>query len=165
MRYSKRTWEQLKNLTADQIIAALKRDGWEPDKSSGAYHPFVHPATRNRVIIHYHPRKSFGPNLLKALLDDIGWTEDDLKRLELVSGRPSPAAASQKRVAEIGDENPNGQLFVRETDQPGTDHNQYVWELLCRHCGHKYGANGSDFYHRKCPQCQGGAPGLELVKI
>jgi predicted RNA binding protein YcfA (HicA-like mRNA interferase family) len=163
MRYSKRIWEQLKNLTADELISALKRDGWQPDECRGAFHPFIDPATRNRIIIHYHPQKTYGPNLLKGLLDDIGWTEEDLKRLKLISGK-SPEH-SPKRIAEIGDENPNGQLFARETEQPGTDHNQYVWELLCRHCGNKYGANGSDFHRRKCPQCQGGAPGLEIVEI
>jgi hypothetical protein len=29
-------------------------------------------------------------------------------------------------------------------------------------CGHKYGSNGSDNFQRKCPSCQGGAPGLTL---
>jgi predicted RNA binding protein YcfA (HicA-like mRNA interferase family) len=163
MRYPKHVWEQLKNLTADDLISTLKKDGWIADDCSGAFHPFIHPATRKRVIVHYHPVKTYGPKLLKGLLDDIGWTEEDLKRLGLVAGKPR-LAPSSRRIAEIGDENPNGQLFVRETDQPGTDHNQYVWELLCRHCGNKYGANGSDFHHRKCPKCQGGAAGIELAE-
>ena len=29
-------------------------------------------------------------------------------------------------------------------------------------CGHRYGANGSDFHIRKCPKCQGGAEGLSI---
>ncbi|OGF53805.1 MAG: hypothetical protein A2Z21_01010 [Candidatus Fraserbacteria bacterium RBG_16_55_9] len=28
--------------------------------------------------------ETFGPSLLKALLTDIGWTEDDLRRLRLI---------------------------------------------------------------------------------
>jgi phage FluMu protein Com len=34
--------------------------------------------------------------------------------------------------------------------------------LNCSHCGHQYGANGSDYHHRKCPKCQGGAPGESI---
>jgi len=36
------------------------------------------------VVIHYHPRKTYGPGLLKGLLADIGWDEKDLKRLKLI---------------------------------------------------------------------------------
>ena len=64
-------------------------------------------------------------------------------------------------VAGIGDVNPKGQKLVRKTDSRGTDHNQYIWEIECSHCGTLYGANGSDFHHRNCPSCQGGAKGLE----
>ena len=158
MRYSKNTCQRLKNLTADNLVGALERDGWQADESSGAFIPYVNPTTRDRVIIHYHPKKAYGPKLLKALLDEIGWSEHDLIRLGLVEGK-LPSSTSRDRIAEIGDENPNGQLFARETERPGTDHNQYIWELLCKHCGNKYGANGSDFHHRKCARCQGGAPG------
>jgi hypothetical protein len=42
----------------------------------------------------------------------------------------------------------------------GTDHEQYVYKILCGHCGKDYGANGSDIFQRKCPSCQGGKPGL-----
>lgn len=162
MQYSRNVWEQLKNITADDLVTALERDGWKRDKGSSALIPFIDPATRNRVIIHYHPRKTYGPKLLKALLDDIGWKENDMARLGLIAGGQEKPA--RERIADIGDENPNGQLFSRETGQPGTDHNQYIWELLCKHCGNKYGANGSDFHHRKCPSCQGGAPGIPMLQ-
>jgi hypothetical protein len=66
----------------------------------------------------------------------------------------------KSQVAE-GDYNPNGQELLERTTRPGTDHNQYVWEFRCVHCGTEYGANGSDFHHRKCPACQGGAVGIE----
>jgi hypothetical protein len=64
---------------------------------------------------------------------------------------------------QIGDINPNHQRFVAKTNLLGTDHNQRIWQVLCDKCGTEYGANGSDFHHRKCPVCQGGAAGLELV--
>src|SRR5215469_2347085 len=101
MQYSRHVWEQLKNLTADDLISALERDGWKRDEGDGALIPFIDPATRNRVIIHYHPRKTFGPKLLKALLEDIGWKENDLARLRLIAGRRQKAVG--ERIAEVGD--------------------------------------------------------------
>ena len=75
--------------------------------------------------------------------------------------------ATSKR--QLGDINVNDQILILRTGRPGTDHMQYVWVLGCARrtdngelCGCRYGANGSDFHHRKCPQCQGGAAGLEI---
>ncbi len=65
-------------------------------------------------------------------------------------------------VASIGDVNRNRQKLIQKTDQHGIDHNQYVWKIGCSGCGALYGANGSDFHHRKCPSCQGGAKGLDV---
>jgi thermostable 8-oxoguanine DNA glycosylase len=58
--------------------------------------------------------------------------------------------------------NRNGQVVVRNTRTPGTDKNQYVYQLACSHCGHVYGANGSDIHLRLCPVCQGGQLGLAM---
>jgi hypothetical protein len=54
-------------------------------------------------------------------------------------------------MAEIGDVNRNGQKLICKTKFPGTDHNQYAWILYCPACGLLYGANGTDFFERKCP--------------
>ena len=59
-----------------------------------------------------------------------------------------------------GYRNRNGQTVIRRTDSPGNDHNQVVYELECGACGRRYGANGSDIWQRKCPECGGGRPGL-----
>ncbi|MBI5075668.1 MAG: type II toxin-antitoxin system HicA family toxin [Nitrospirae bacterium] len=84
MNYEPKYWDQLKNLTADDIVRALKKYGYVKDESSGAVHVYLHPQTRNRVTIHYHPRKTYGPNLLKGLLDVIGWSIEDMKKLKLI---------------------------------------------------------------------------------
>jgi predicted RNA binding protein YcfA (HicA-like mRNA interferase family) len=157
MRYSRAAWQQLKNLTADDLISALERDGWKRDISKGAFIPFVDPATRKRVIIHYHPRKTYGPKLLKGLLEDAGWSEQDLSRIGLILGNTAADRTSQNLAGEVGDENPHGQLFARETDHPD------IWVLLCRHCGSQYGTKGTEFDQRKCPKCQGGDAGIELA--
>jgi hypothetical protein len=56
--------------------------------------------------------------------------------------------------------NRNGQVVVRNTRAPGTDKNQYIYQIACSHCGHAYGANGSDIHLCICPKCQAGAAGL-----
>jgi hypothetical protein len=60
--------------------------------------------------------------------------------------------------------NRNGQVVVRSSGLAGTDHRQYVYVLRCTQpgCGREYGANGSDLFQRRCPHCQGGAPGLSV---
>lgn len=81
MSFAPHIWNQLKNLTADDLISGLLKDGWIADKSVGAVHPYRKGAAR--VTIHYHPQKTYGPKLLKQLLQDIGWTDDDLRRLKI----------------------------------------------------------------------------------
>lgn len=70
---------------------------------------------------------------------------------------------------QLGDVNINDQVLIARSECPGTDHMQYVWVLVCARrlgtgalCSHRYGANGSDFHQRKCPECQGGAAGLSV---
>lgn len=75
-------WSQLKSISADDLIAALERDDWSCDMDGGAMRIYL--KDRRRVSVHYHPRKTFGPKLLQSLLNDIGWSEADMKRLKLV---------------------------------------------------------------------------------
>ncbi len=67
---------------------------------------------------------------------------------------------SDRGTTQIGCVNRNRQVTVRATDLPGNDHLQKIYVLQCEHCRHEYGANGSDIFQRKCPNCQDGAPGL-----
>lgn len=86
MALSQHVWSQLKAITADDLIAALKRDGYTKDPASAdatiSYIKRTIPP--KRIVIHYHPRKTYGPKLLKSLLADIGWSEADMKRLKLI---------------------------------------------------------------------------------
>lgn len=80
--YAPHVWDQLRNLSSDDLIAALKKDGWDEDGKSGAV--FAYKKGANRVTIHYHSGKTYGPKLLKGLLEDIGWSEKDMRKLKLV---------------------------------------------------------------------------------
>lgn len=68
--------------------------------------------------------------------------------------------SSESRTTCIGYVNRNGQVVIRNTSLPGTDHLQKVYQLGCSLCGNIYGANGTDIFQRKCPNCQSGAKGL-----
>ena len=65
-------------------------------------------------------------------------------------------------TTEVGYTNRNDQTVIRRTDIPGNDHNQRVYVLECNQCYHRYGANGSDIWQRRCPNCGGGKPGLSF---
>ena len=83
MSFPGHVWKQIKGLSADDLISALERDGWVRDVERGAVQVYRH-ADGRRVGIHYHPNKTYGPGLLKALLEDIGWTVADMRRLKLI---------------------------------------------------------------------------------
>lgn len=83
MKWPDHVWKQLKNKTADDLISALKKDGATPDETRGAEQIYILRDGR-RISIHYHPKKTYGAKLLKGLLEDIGWTEDDMRRLKLI---------------------------------------------------------------------------------
>lgn len=87
MSYPQNVWNQLKNTTADKLMNALKKDSWEREDSTGArisYRKAMGNGEVRRIVIHYHPRKTYGPKLLKGLLSDTGWSTEDLKRLKLI---------------------------------------------------------------------------------
>lgn len=84
MSFSSNVWAQIKAITADELESALFKDGFLLDVAKpGSKRVYRHTDGR-RVAIDYHPGKTSGPNLLKALLADIGWVEKDLRRLKLV---------------------------------------------------------------------------------
>ena len=84
MSFSKNIWAQLKNTTSGALISALLKDGWEPDEKARTERVYRHPDGRI-VTIHYHTStKTYGPKLLKSLFADLGWSEDDMRRLKLI---------------------------------------------------------------------------------
>ena len=70
--------------------------------------------------------------------------------------------SKSKMTSEPGYCNRNNQEVIRNTGLQGTDHLQYIYEMVCRNCGRRYGSNGSDIHERRCPNCQKGKPGFNL---
>lgn len=88
MNYPQNVWDQLKNTTVEKLMKALEKDDWEEDNPASARIPYrkvMDNGEVRRVVIHYHPKKTYGPKLLKGLLKDIGWSVEDLKRLKLIA--------------------------------------------------------------------------------
>lgn len=84
MKFSKSVWDQLKNKTTDKLISALEKDGFVLDNKARTERIYRHPDGR-RVSIHYHTgNRGYRRGLFKALLEDIGWTENDMRRLKLI---------------------------------------------------------------------------------
>jgi len=76
------TWSQVKNITAADLCAALEKDGFSCDMNGGSMR--IYKKGSARISVHFHPKKTFGPKLLKSLLDDTGWSDDDLRRLKVI---------------------------------------------------------------------------------
>jgi hypothetical protein len=62
----------------------------------------------------------------------------------------------------IGYINRNQQQCGGHRGVRGNDHGQFSYRMECLKpgCGHIYGANGSDVFQRRCPNCQGGTDGI-----
>ena len=74
-------------MACERLMKALEDDAWEKQKVTGNRHPFKKEGNKGkaeRVVIHYHKNKTYGQNLLKGLLEDIGWTTEDLVHLKLI---------------------------------------------------------------------------------
>jgi predicted RNA binding protein YcfA (HicA-like mRNA interferase family) len=75
-------WNQLKGITSKELIAALLKDGWTERASGGS--AVIFKKNNLRVSIRNHPHKAYGPGQLRDLFKDIGWNEQELRRLKLI---------------------------------------------------------------------------------
>jgi len=84
MNFAEHIWKQLRSLSCAEIVGALERDGWVADVKKGSERIYRHPSGR-RVSMHYHAgSRTYGRKLLQGLLEDIGWSEQDMRRLKLI---------------------------------------------------------------------------------
>lgn len=75
---------KLRNITAREFVRALERDGFIFKRQKGSHKIYKHPERGNWVSVPYHPGGTFTKGILGGLIDDAGWTEDDLIRLKLM---------------------------------------------------------------------------------
>lgn len=82
--FSQNVWNQLKNKATNDLIRALLKDGFKLVDKIRTERIYRHPDGR-KVVIHYHKgSETYGANLLKALLEATGWSEEDMRRLKLI---------------------------------------------------------------------------------
>ena len=58
------------------------------------------------------------------------------------------------KSTDIGYINKNNQKNHGRKCKSDNHYNQWFYEMECLECGHRYYANGSDVWLRKCPSCQ-----------
>lgn len=73
-----------KNITARRLVNALKRDGFQLTTGRKGVLIFRHPDGRKVEVHFHHAGQTFPPKTLKAMLDDAGWTLEDLHCLKLM---------------------------------------------------------------------------------
>lgn len=78
-------WRQLRNLTAREIINALRRDGFALFNQSGAHQRYRHPDGRRVTLTFHHAGDTFPIGTLRSMIEvQARWGEDDLRRLNLL---------------------------------------------------------------------------------
>ena len=70
--------KKLPVLTADQMLAILKRHGFEAVKQSGSHIILRHPDGR-RTTVPLHKGRDLGKGLVRQIMRDANLTVDDLK--------------------------------------------------------------------------------------
>jgi predicted RNA binding protein YcfA (HicA-like mRNA interferase family) len=73
-----------RGLSAREFIRALHADGFRLTRTRGSHHVYRHPDGRRAVVAYHRLSDTFPIGTLRAMIEDIGWFEADLRRLGLV---------------------------------------------------------------------------------
>lgn len=68
--------------------------------------------------------------------------------------------SGKTKTTKIDYVNSNNQKVHGTRNIKETDHNKVSYKLECLDCNELYGAIGTEIFRRKCPNCQGGKPGI-----
>jgi predicted RNA binding protein YcfA (HicA-like mRNA interferase family) len=69
---------KLPQLSARELIAILRRHGFDVDRQSGSHAILIHSDGR-RVTVPIHAGRRLGKGLLRAIMNDAGLTREDLQ--------------------------------------------------------------------------------------
>lgn len=73
--------DKLPQLKAREIIRALRRDGWELDRTKGGHQHFVHVTKPGTVTVPVHKGRDIPPVIVKSIMKQPGLTEEEFKEL------------------------------------------------------------------------------------
>lgn len=71
-------------ITARELLRALHADGFRLVRTRGSHRLFRHLDGRRVVVAYHRVSDTFPAGTLKAMIADIGWTDDDLRRLGVI---------------------------------------------------------------------------------
>ena len=79
-------WGRLRSLTARQVVAALRRNGFALVRQTGSHRQYIHPDDLRLVTVSFHrPGQTFTSETLRSMLQvQAKWTAADLTRLGLL---------------------------------------------------------------------------------
>lgn len=72
-----------RGLTARDLIRALHADGFHLTRTRGSHRIYRHADGRRVVVAFHRVGDTFPIGTLKAMIADIEWTDEDLRRLGL----------------------------------------------------------------------------------
>jgi predicted RNA binding protein YcfA (HicA-like mRNA interferase family) len=68
-------------ITSSQLLAALRRDGWEIVRHAGSHAQLKHPIKPGRVTVATHANRVIDTKTLASALRQAGLTSDQLRKL------------------------------------------------------------------------------------
>ncbi|MBA3413934.1 MAG: type II toxin-antitoxin system HicA family toxin [Chloroflexia bacterium] len=66
-------------VTGKDVVAALRRLGYDLRDVRGSHHTLRHPERGGRVTVPVHGTDTLAPKTLQSILDQAGLTEDELR--------------------------------------------------------------------------------------
>ncbi len=73
--------ERLPRITANELLRALRHDGWYVDDQSGSHVHLRHPARRAKLTVAVHRGTIIKPKVLQTTLELAELSVEDLRRL------------------------------------------------------------------------------------
>ena len=73
-----------RSVTARRFVGALHTDGFRLGRIRGSHRIYRHPDGRRVVVAYHRLSDTFPIGTLKSMVDDLGWNEIDLRRLDLL---------------------------------------------------------------------------------
>ena len=76
-----------RGLTARQVVSALLSDGFVLDRQHGSHRRYTHKDGRAVTVSFHRPSDTYTFKTLRSMIElQARWTEDDLRRLNILRG-------------------------------------------------------------------------------
>lgn len=73
--------ERLPRISSTEVIKVAKRVGFELDRQSGSHAIYYNSDKRVRIVIPIHKKKIIKPKTLRGIIEDLGITVEEFKKL------------------------------------------------------------------------------------